>query len=248
LAFQQVNLAELNTLLQARFDNPGFWSLGEYRTAFNLALSIFQLGTGRWRNRFIITTIAKRVFYSVPDLAQLQVNGICQVLQPLRIAFNGTPPLGWTSFSDMDALYPGWQVQTTATAGAPSTPQMCGPASVNYFWIWPADAAGGNSLQLDAITNAPQLVNASDFVNLDETEIVKLLDFGQFFLSQKRGGVFFQRTIPLFKGYLEMLADRNSYLMNLSLFRQMTGADFARNFSPRRMSDRTGRKAGIGLR
>jgi len=216
--------------------------------SLNFGLSIFQLATGRWRNRFIITTVANRVFYSVPDLAQLQVSGICQVLQPLRIAFNGAQPLGWSSFTDMDCLYPGWQVQTTASSGAPSTPQMCGPAGTNYFWIWPADAAGGNSLALDAVTNAPQLVKSGDFVNLDQTETTSLLDFAQFFMSQKRGGVFFQRTIPLFKGFLEMLAERNSYLMNISNFRQMTGADFARNFSPRRVQDRTGRKMGVGLR
>jgi hypothetical protein len=148
----------------------------------------------------------------------------------------------------MDALYPGWQVQTTATAGAPSTPQMCGPAGTNIFWIWPADAVGGNSLQLDCVVNAPQLVNPGDFVNLDETEIVGLLDMAQHHLSMKRGGVFFQRTIPLFQNFLRLMADRNSYLMNISIFRAQTGADFARNFSPRRMQDRTGRKLGVGLR
>ena len=103
-------------------------------------------------------------------------------------------------------------------------------------------------MQLDAVTNAPQLVNATDYVNLDQTEIVGLLDFAQYLLSAKRGGVFFQRTFPLFQGFLRMLADRNSYLMNISLFRAQTGADFARNFSPRRVGDRSGQKPLLGVR
>ena len=248
MPFQQVTLAQLTTLEQARFDNPGFWSAQEYTDAFNEALSLFQLATGRWRQRFIVTTVANRVFYSIPDLPQLQVASICQVLQPLRVSFNGGPAMGWSSFTDLDCSYPGWQTQTTATAGCPGTPMMAGPAGLNYLWIWPADAAGNNSRALDALANAPQLVVPSDFVNLDETEIVGLLDYGQWRLSQKRGGVFFQRTMPLFQGYLRMLADRNSYLLNLSIFRQVVGADYARNASPRRQSERSGRQIGVGIR
>jgi hypothetical protein len=249
LSYQQITLAQLNVLLQARFDNNNsFWTDFERQTALNEALSLFQLSTGRWRQRYIVTTVAKRCFYSIPDLPQLQVSGICQVLQPIRVSFNGSPPLGWSSFADMDLTYPGWQAQTTAMPEAPSTPQMCGPAGVNLMFIWPADAVGNNSLALDVITNSPQLVNSGEFVNLDNTEIVRLLDYGEFRLSLKRGGIFFARTLPLLQGFLKMLADRNAYLMNISIFRQMTGADFARNYSPRRIGERNGQPIGLGAR
>ena len=248
MAYQNVTLAQLTTLEQARLDNPAFWSAEEYTNSFNIALSLFQLATGRWRQRFVVTTVAGRVFYFIPNLTQLQVGGICQVLQPIRMVFNGGPPLGWTSFTDLDLTYPGWQIQTTATPGAPTTPRMGGMIGLNIAFIWPADAVGNNALQLDCLTNAPRLVNQTDYINLDSTEIVEILNFSQHFLSMKRGGIFFQRTMPLFESFMRMLADRNSYLLNVSIFRQMVGADFARNYNPRRQSERSGRRTGVGVR
>jgi hypothetical protein len=247
IPYQVVTLAQLQTLLAARFDNPTWWSLGEYTTALNEGLSIFQLATGRWRNRFVVTTVPYRTFYDISTLSQLQVANICQVVQPIRVAFN-SQPLGWTSFTDMDLAYPGWQAQNTTTPGAPATPQSCGPAGLNLLWIWPADAAGMNALQLDVVTNAPALVNPGDFVNLDQTEIVGLLNYAEHRMSFDRGGIFFARTLPLLQSFYQLLADRNSYLMNLSIFRQMCGSDFARNYSPRRISERSGVPMGVGLR
>ena len=248
MSYQQITLAELQTLLGARFDSPFFWSAYEQTTALNEALSLFQLATGRWRNRYIVTTVANRCFYDISTLPQLQVSGTCQVLQSIRVSFNGSSPLGWTSFTDMDMLYPGWQAQTTSTSGAPGAPTFCGPVGANLLFIWPADAAGNNSLAFDVITNAPKLVKSTDFIDLDETEIVGVLDYAQFRLSWKRGGIFFARTIPIYKGFLKMLADRNAYLLNISAYRQMVGMDYARNASPRRIQERTGRTLGVGLR
>ena len=247
MSYQKVQLSDLLTLLQGRFDNPSFWTTYSQTAALNEALSIFQIATGRWRQRYIVTTVANRVFYSIPTLSQLQINGVCQVIAPIRVAFNGVP-MGWTSISDMDCTYPGWQADTTITPGAPPQPVMCGPAGLNYLWIYPADAAGNGALQLDCLNNAPQLVNPDDYVDLDETEITALLDYGQHRLSLDRGGIFFARTLPLLQNFLRVLADRNSYLMNISIFRQMTGTDYARNFAPRRASERSGRPVGVGLR
>ena len=247
-AYQNITLAQLQTLLSARFDSQVFWTAEEQTFVLNEGLSLMQIATGRWRNRYNVTTVAGRCFYSIPVLPQLQVGGICQVVQAIRVCFNGSPPLDWSSFTDIDALVPGWQAQTTATAGCPPVPAMAGPAGVNYLWIWPADAAGNNDLQIDFILNAPKLVNPGDYVNLDSTEIVGLLDFGQHLLSEKRGGVFFQRTFPLYVGFLKMLADRNSYLVNISAFRSVVGTDFARNYSPRRKREQTGIGVGLGVR
>jgi hypothetical protein len=241
-------LAQLQALLSARVDNQLFWSAGEQTCALNEALSIMQLATGRWRQRFIATTVANRVFYDISTLLQLQSSGICQVLQPIRVTFNQSPPMGWTSFADVDLAYPGWQVQTTATPGAPAEPTMCGPAGLSLMWIWPADAAGNNALSLDVITNAPQLVNPGDYINLDATEITEVLNYSEHRLSFKRGGVFFQRTMPLYQSFVRMLVERNSYLANISIFRQVIGADFARNYSPRRKSERSGVPMGLGVR
>ena len=247
MAYQQIQLSELVTLLQNRLDNPGFWSYEEYVTALNEGISLFQIATGRWRKRFVVTTKPNRCFYSLPDSIQLQVNGICQVLAPIRATFQGQP-LGWCSFSDLDMTYPGWQAQNTSTPGAPGTPQMCGPAGVNLLFIWPADAAGNNELGLDCITNSPALVNPTDYVNLDETEITGLINYGEHRLALKRGGIFFARTLPLLQGFYRMLADRNSYLMNIGLFRSQIGADFARNYAPRRTTEGRSQPLVMGLR
>lgn len=249
MPYSQITLAQLRTLLRARLDNDaGFWADSELTQALNESLSVFQLATGRWRQRYIVTSVANRVFYSIPDLPQLQSGGLCQVIAPIRVSFNSGQPLGWTNFADLDLAYPGWQTQTTTTAGAPTTPQMCGMIGTNIFFMWPADAAGNNSLQMDVLTNAPQLVDDADFVNLDATETVGLLDYSEHRIAMKRGGIFFARTLPLLKSFYQLLADRNSYLLNLAIFRQAVGADYARNYSPRRQSERSGRPVGVSLR
>lgn len=248
MAYSNITLAQLQTLLSARFDSPIFWTSSEQTDALNEALSWMQLAAGRWRQRFILTTVANRCFYDVTTLAQLQVGGICQVLQPVRMAFNGNPPLRISNWFDLDFTITGWQAQTTATPGCPAAPAMWGPAGLNLFFIWPADAAGNNSLQMDCLSNSPQLVLPGDFVNLDSTEVVELLNFGEWRLSFKRGGIFWQRTFPLLESFVKMLVARNGYLANVSIFRQIVGANFARNAAPRRFSERTGRPFGVGLR
>lgn len=248
MAYQSVTLTQLTTLAKARFDNPTFWSDYEYQTAFNEALSLFQLATGRWRARYTLTTVAKRVWYSIPDLAQLQVAGICQVLALFRVSYNGSAPLGWSSWNDMDLTAPGWQIQTTATAGCPDAPALCGPAGFNLFFIWPADAAGGNSLTLDVITNAPKLSAGGDYINLDTTEITGILGYAEHRLSSKRGGLFFARTLDQLRDFYRMLAQRNSYLLNIGIYKGAVGSQWARAMMPRRVADRSGAAVGLGIR
>lgn len=245
MPYQTITLGTLQTLVYARVENSPFWSLNEVNWAINEGVKLYGLSTGRFKQRFVINTVAKRCIYTV---ATGNSPNLPNVLAILRVAYNGTP-LAWSSVDDIDAAFPGWQAQTTASAGVPNAPLMAGTfGGLNYFFIWPCDPTGGNSLQLDTIVSAPVLVNSGDFLNLDQSEAVAIIGFAVWRLCFKRGGIYLEESKPLLKQFLAMCAQRNGNLRALSIFRESIGDDRSRRTKPRRISDRTGVPYGIGVR
>jgi hypothetical protein len=176
-----------------------------------------------------------------------------RIIAPIRMVYQGLgqspQPLAWSSFADMDFSYPGWQLQSTQTPVIPDSPNIWGPfGGINYFFIWPADVTGGNSLQIDCLLTAPVLVNDTDFLNLSVDESVGLVGYATHMCAFKRGGIHFQESMPLFEQFLRMCASRNSYLKTISPFKEAFGEDSARRMKPRRSEDRTGQEIGIGVR
>lgn len=250
MAFQNINLTTLLGLLQSRLDSYTFWSSAEQTDALNEGLRVYQLATGRWKDRFVFPTVAKRAIYDLTQVASLYAGGKTKILAPFRIVFGtGPQPLAWTNFADLDFTYPGWQATNTTTPGAPNVPIMGGLfGGLNMIFIYPADFVGGNSLQVDCLLTTPVLVKAADYVNLDTSEIQCLLGYAAHVLSFKQGGILFQQTMPGYFAFLKMLADRNGQLKVLSPFKEALGQDAARRMVPRRMTDQTGLPETIGIR
>ena len=236
MAYQNLTLAQFRALVVNRIQNPNFWSTAEADDALNEAIRVWNLGVGFWKGRFVLTTTAKRCIYDIPSLVQLESGGVTQVLMPLRVAYNSLP-MDPTSIFDMDNGYPGWQAQTTASAGVPSTPNTWGPIGCNKFFIWPADNAGNNGLQIDAIIRAPVLVNDADYINIDSSEIPSFLDYVNHVLMFKRGGQPFQSTMPKLANFLRSIGMRNAHLRAAGIFRGHMGDDSSRRQRPRRIPE-----------
>jgi hypothetical protein len=255
VAFQNINLTTLISLERSRLESSLFWSDAEITDGINDALRFYQLATGRWKVRVFTPTVAKRCIYDLTALSafQDQTSKFTKILAPIRVVWTGLggkrQPLGWTSWDDMDAGFPGWQFQTNTTSGCPDTPLACGLfGGLNYLFIWPADAVAGNSLQVDCIATTPVLVTGLDYVNLDSSEIPVLLGYVEHLLSFKLGGIKFQSTMESFVAFLKMCGERNGNLKTLSAFSSVIGADASRRTRPRRAGDATGKPETVGIR
>ena len=246
MPFQVFTLANLRALVTARLQNSFFWTPLEVQNAINYALRDLQLATAYWQGRWIVTTVAGRVIYNIGSLAQLQVNGVTQLLMPLRMEFNGVP-LDPTSTDDLDNGYPtpiGWQCTTTSTPGQSPAPQMWAPMGVSYFALYPADAAGNGSLQIDGVMRTPTLALETDFVNLETSLVPALVGEAITTLSFKRGGVALQKAMAGHRTFMQACLQLNSHLRAASMFRQYMGLDRSRNTRRRD----TIVPAGVGFR
>lgn len=241
MPYQNYTLASLTSLVYARLqNNTAFYVQAgggclEIQEAINEALRVFQLGTGYWRSRASVPTVAKRCVYALPAGA----------ITPLRLCYN-TAPLDVASVFDIDNAYPGWQSQTTLTAKAPNAPTLWGPfGAPNLFFIWPADAAGSNTLQLDYIAVTPVLVNQTDYVSIDSSMLQPIVDYCNHVLSFKRGGQVFLATMPMLQSFMRAMADRNSMLRASDAFKGLLGNDTLRTSRPRRAASKA---SAVGVR
>lgn len=230
MSFQNITLANLQALVAARLQNPLFFSQAEVNYALNQAIRDFQLGTAFWVGRFVMPTLAAKPIYNIGTTPAFQVNGVTQLLMPLRMSFNGLP-IDPCSLDDLDNGYPGlpgWQLTTTATPGAPTQPILWSPVGISYFAIYPADAAGNNSLQVDGVLRAPVLVNQGDFINIDSSNVPPLVSEAICTLSTKRGGVAFQKAQAGHAEFMRMCAAMNSHIKAVAQFREYMAIDRAR--------------------
>ncbi len=237
MAYQNITLASLTTLSKSRVQNQGFWTQQEYTDSINWAIYFWQIGTGYWKNRVEVTTVAKRCIYdltAINDQSGKPLLNSC--LMPIRVSFNGSPmePTSWT---DLDSMGRSWQTDTTTTPGVPTAPLLWAPMGINLLAIWPSDNAGNQGLQLDVLARAPVLTNGGDFINLDSSEVSAFLDGVQNFITIKRGGAALQQTMPQFKNFLKAMGLRNSHLQAVAAFRSLMGDDFSRRVKPRRSKD-----------
>ena len=231
MAFTNITLAQLRTYVAARLQNPNFWSATEVQWAINQAIRDWNLATGYFQGRFIVTTVVGRVLYNLQTLSQLQVGGVSQLTMPLRVAFNGQP-LDPTSTDDLDNGYPsivGWQLTTTATAGMPSTPQLWAPIGLSYIALYPADAIGNNSLQIDGVIRAPILTSEGAYINLDSSLISAFIGEIICTISVKRGGVALQKAQAGHAEFMRAAIALNSHLKAVAPFRGYAGIDRSRS-------------------
>ena len=221
MAYQQFKRPDLRGFILNRLGAAGsvFWRTDELNRLINQALRTFNALTGFWKTRKVITTTANTVYYSIPGT----------LTAGMRVEFN-SHPLGYSSLSDLDNGQPGWEDQTTATSGQPSTPQMWTPVGLDLIAIWPADAAGNNSLTVDGIAQTPVLSDDNSFVDIGEEELNMLLDYIEHLAVFKEGGKEFAASQVMYQNFLKGCATRNSMLMASASFRRFMGVqnDFER--------------------
>lgn len=222
MAFTQVTRLQLRHILQDLWDDVPFWTDTEANLAINEALRWYNLYTGVWRQRVVIPTVADQVLYATPSA----------FIEPLRADFNGQS-MAMTSIADLDAGRPTWQSETTDTVGAPNRPQFWAPVGMTQVAIWPADADGNNSLTFDGVLVTPVLTSDTQFVNLDQADLLPLageaLSLASFKDPAKAA-----TTAGWHQQFLATVLARNGRLNASDMFRQAVGTDQQRNTVPPR--------------
>lgn len=219
MPYAQVSLAVLRQQLRAKWDDVPFWTDTEANAAINEALHWYNIGTGVWRRRVALTTVADQVLYNVP----------APLWTPCRVDFN-SHPMQLSSIHDLDNGRPDWQSETTATTGAPTRPVFWAPVGMTQFAIWPADAVGNNGLILDGVLNTPVLTTDGAMLDLDDSEIDPILGEA-LHIATFKDPARWPRTQGWHQEFLRTLMAHNGRLNASDLFRQAT-VDQQRSTSP----------------
>jgi hypothetical protein len=223
MAYTQISLAELLLQLATKVEGVPYWTPEEGRLAINESLRVWSMLTGVWKQRISITTTTSS-WISAP--APLYYN--------VRMQYSGAP-LGRSSIGDMDNGNPGWEIDSTTSGGiVPTTPKMFAPAGLDLFAIWPADGVGGNTLTVDGVVEAPTLIAAGDFIDINNASIQPILGYALHYLAFKEGGVRWAATQAYYKEFLLAAVDQNDRLATSALFRKAMGLDVNRGQRPMR--------------
>jgi hypothetical protein len=218
MAYQSFNLAQIRQMLQEKVESVPFWADAEANDAINEALLMWNALTGFWKGTQTAQTTPGSWDYAVyPSL----VFGS-------RVEFNGKG-LAEASIQDMDDGHPGWQGEkTTDGAPIPTEPTKWLPLSIDMIAIWPADAAGGNTLTIQGVAQTPRLVTDADFIDIGAEELNALLGYALHALALKEGGERFAGTMKYFQEFLKAAAEENDQLLASAMFRQFIGIDISR--------------------
>jgi hypothetical protein len=203
----QYTLTQIQAMVFARFENSPFWSQAEVTGYINESLRLWACLTGYWKKRIVMQTLPTLPYYS---LAGLLTSG-------MRVEFNSTP-LSQGSLTNWDKGYPKWE-------GRPSTPQEWAPIGVSLIALRPADAVGYNSLVIDGLSSAPQLIKPTDFIDIGAEELNTLVNYCQYLGTFKEGGAEFDAGIPLYQSFLKAASVKNEKLLSSNLFRKAMGMD-----------------------
>lgn len=216
MSYQQVTLADLRGRLQSRYEGTPFWEDEESRLALNEALRFYNLLTGRWRTRETLTTVT-----TPATLYQTSSS----MLYRMRLTFNGQP-IESASREGLNQIRRTWRSETTADGGdVPTRPVFWAPVSLRSFYLWPADAVGGNTLTVDGVAATPVMTEDGDYVDLGDDTLTALTGYALHALSFKKGGNAFAQTIPLYRAFLAAAAEENGQIKTLSLYRRAMGLD-----------------------
>src|SRR5579864_4931892 len=216
MPYQQTTRAQLRGLVRNRLGNAAgtFWRDDELDVAvIQPALRLFNLLTGYWKTRVLFNTIANQVWYQLP----------ASITSNLRVSWRDYP-LSPSSFYDLDFGRSVWESETTTSGGdVPTQPKVYGIGALNLIAIWPADAAGSNSLVVDGIAATPILATDASFVDIGQEELSGLLDCAQMLAVFKEGGKEFSDSVEVFKKFLKSAGVRNSILLASSTYRKFLG-------------------------
>jgi hypothetical protein len=213
--YTSLTWSEIRERLKDRVEHKPFWDAEEALGAFNEALRFYNLLTGRWTDQASILTTANQYLYTVPTA----------LLYRTRIAHIGLS-LSPTSREDLNLGRYTWRSETTASGGdVPTRPMLWAPVSLRSIYIWPADAVSNNNLLFDGVAATPVLVEDGDTVDLGDELLGILLGYGLHALAFKKGGPYFQATLPYFRAFLKFAGEENGQIKTSKVYRRWMGLD-----------------------
>lgn len=215
MPYASLTWSEIRERLEDRYEAVPFWDDTEALLAFNEALRFFNLLVGRWVAQATLTTVANQYLYTVPT----------SLLYRTRLAHNGTP-LSPSSREDLNLGRYQWRSETTISGGdVPVKPLLWAPVSLRAIYLWPADAVTGNSLLFDGIAHTPVIVEDGDTLDLGDDLLNTLLGYALHAAAFKKGGPFFQATLPYFRDFLMLAAEENDQIKTSKVYRRWMGLD-----------------------
>lgn len=213
--YTSLTWSDIRERLKDRYEQKPFWDADEALGAFNEGLRFFNLLTARWTTQTTLTTVAYQYSYTVP----------VTMLARTRVAHN-TRPLSPSSREDLNLGRHTWRLENTATGGdVPTRPTLWAPVSLRTIYLWPADAVGGNDLLFDGVAATPVLEEDGDTLDLGDELLNVLLGYGLHALAFKKGGPYFQATLPYFQDFLKLAAEENDQLKTSKRYRRWMGMD-----------------------
>lgn len=231
MPYTQVTRAQLRTFLQHRYDSVPYWTATEANDAINEALRQFNLYTGYWRGSATVNTVAGDPFLAVAS----SLTRATRITRPGKV-------LTRKSIVEFYRYRSNWRTQTTASGSpVPTTVQEWAPIGLTGFAIWPADAAGGLTLTVEAVKITPVLTADGQFVDVGQEELEILLDEMLWILTFKRPSEREQQR-PRHEKFLQGCLDRNDQLRASSYFRAVLGLDQEQRLEPTRVA-KTGEEA-----
>jgi hypothetical protein len=220
MAYQTTTLADLQAALLDRTDQTPYWVAEESRLAWNEALALWNLLTGRWRTALTLDLVAGQTDYTIPAtlLYGARLSSQCQ-------------PLYSASIAEFDLTDPAWRTRRTTDGGAvPTRPFFWAPVSLVQLSLYPTPAAAlTGGLVLDGVAATPVLVNPTDYLDLADEDRNPLENFVLHSLAYKEGGSRFSATGDAFKDLLVFAAEVNGVLKTSAPYRRMAGLDRRRD-------------------
>lgn len=228
MAYTSVTRSQFRALVRNQLGtNTLYWRDDEINKLIQEALRFFNLLTGFWKTRATITTTANTVWYKLPS----------SITSNLRVSWRDFPLMPATSY-DMDFGRPNWESETSTTGSdVPTQPQLYVIGALNLIGIWPADAAGNNSLVADGIASTPILTTDASTLDIGQDEFQALLDYIQHAAAFKEGGKEFAATKSAFESFLKVAGQRSAMLRASAVYRKYLGLDRGRAQKPYKLAE-----------
>ena len=224
MSYTQFTLSDLISQLKSKVESVPYFTSTEATYALNESFRVWSMLTGVWKDRISVTTTTSP-WIAVP--APLVYN--------VRMQYNNAP-LGRSSIGDLDNGRPGWEGESIVSGGdVPTAISMFAPAGLQLFAIWPKDNVGGKTIVVDGVVNAPQLVNLSDTVDINNASLQAILGYGLHYLSLKESGQRWKITQSYYRDFLLAAMDQNDRLATSAVFRKAAGLDINRGQRPLRV-------------
>jgi len=219
------SLSEFRTNLRQRLGNDSFWGDDELDAAVRETLRTWNLLTGDWGRKVVLTTSNTSPWHILPT----------SITATIRVEYRGVN-LRFTSLTDLDNGVPGWE-------SVVGTPKYWAPAALNIIAIYPTPATSDDSVTVDGVCATPVPVGSDDIVDLDRAMFEVMLDYARHLLLFKLGGEEFEASKAVRKSFWEHAADDNRKITASAPYKKIMGAVLDHDKTPYR----TGEKA-VGIR